>query len=111
MTAIDTIARNHSQDMSERGYFSHYTPEGLDPTDRAKRLGYDCQKNYDLYYTYGLPENIIQSYTFSYYMTEGVKSSYTWMTDEEAIAKEIVNVWMDSHGHRENILEKKYDKI
>ena len=111
VTVIDTIARNHSQDMSERDYFSHDTPDGLDPTDRAKRLGYNCQKNYGSYYTYGLAENIFQSYTYSSYMTEGVKSSYTWMTDEEAVAKEIVDGWMDSPGHRANILEKKYDKI
>lgn len=28
------VARNHSKDMFARGYFSHYTPEGLSPFDR-----------------------------------------------------------------------------
>ena len=30
------LARNNSQDMLGRGYFSHYTPEGLSPFDRMK---------------------------------------------------------------------------
>ncbi|HEY0460212.1 MAG TPA: CvpA family protein [Pyrinomonadaceae bacterium] len=30
------VARKHSADMFQRGYFSHYTPEGKDPFDRMK---------------------------------------------------------------------------
>jgi uncharacterized protein YkwD/uncharacterized membrane protein required for colicin V production len=30
------VARAHSTEMFERGYFSHYTPEGLSPFDRIK---------------------------------------------------------------------------
>jgi uncharacterized protein YkwD/uncharacterized membrane protein required for colicin V production len=30
------VARAHSTDMFERGYFSHYTPEGRSPFDRIK---------------------------------------------------------------------------
>ncbi len=33
------VARAHSKDMFERGYFSHYTPEGLSPFDRIKKAG------------------------------------------------------------------------
>lgn len=32
---LRTIARFHSADMFERGYFSHYSPEGLTVADRA----------------------------------------------------------------------------
>jgi uncharacterized protein YkwD len=35
------VARAHSQDMFARGYFSHYTPEGLSPFDRMERAGID----------------------------------------------------------------------
>jgi uncharacterized protein YkwD len=38
------VARTHSQDMFARGYFSHYTPEGLSPFDRMN--------NADISYTY-----------------------------------------------------------
>lgn len=33
------LARNHGKDMFLRGYFSHYTPEGLSPFDRMKNAG------------------------------------------------------------------------
>jgi uncharacterized protein YkwD len=33
------VARAHSQDMFARGYFSHITPEGLDPFERMRRGG------------------------------------------------------------------------
>src|SRR5438552_4954094 len=34
-------ARDHSQDMSVRNYFSHYTPEGLDPGQRLANAGFN----------------------------------------------------------------------
>ena len=33
------LARHHAQDMFSRGYFSHYTPEGLSPFERMKEAG------------------------------------------------------------------------
>lgn len=33
------LARAHSQDMLERGYFSHFTPEGKSPFDRMNAFG------------------------------------------------------------------------
>ncbi|MCC8424495.1 CvpA family protein [Mucilaginibacter sp. UR6-11] len=36
---LTRVARDHSEDMLQRGYFSHYTPEGLDPFDRMKNGG------------------------------------------------------------------------
>lgn len=35
-TALRSVARAHSADMFERGYFSHYTPEGENPFGRMK---------------------------------------------------------------------------
>lgn len=34
--SLRQLARNHAKDMFYRGYFSHYTPEGLSPFDRMK---------------------------------------------------------------------------
>jgi uncharacterized protein YkwD len=31
------VATKHSYDMLQRGYFSHYTPEGKSPFDRMRR--------------------------------------------------------------------------
>lgn len=37
--ALIEVARNHCGDMFERGYFSHYTPDGLSPFDRMLNAG------------------------------------------------------------------------
>lgn len=42
---LQKLARSHSQDMLKRGYFSHYTPDGLSPFDRMNAA--------DIEYTYG----------------------------------------------------------
>lgn len=36
-TALRTVARRHSADMFERGYFSHITPEGTGAADRIRK--------------------------------------------------------------------------
>ena len=90
---IDGIARSHSEDMLSKGYFSHDSPSGLGPTDRALRAGYPCDKGS----SYGLAENI---FTIS-----GIHR----LTTETA--KQIVNGWMTSPGHRANILDYSYGQI
>lgn len=42
-SSLQTIAREHSADMFERGYFSHYSPEGKTVADRANTAGIDYQ--------------------------------------------------------------------
>jgi uncharacterized protein YkwD len=39
-TRLSRAARAHSADMVARGYFDHTTPEGRDPSDRARAAGY-----------------------------------------------------------------------
>lgn len=36
---LRSVARMHSKDMLERGYFSHYTPDGKSPFDRMNEVG------------------------------------------------------------------------
>ena len=38
-TALRAVGRAHSTDMFERGYFSHVTPEGVNPFDRMLAAG------------------------------------------------------------------------
>lgn len=97
VSLIDQIARSHSEDMAKRNYFEHNTPEGLDPTQRGMAAGYDCRKDYGSHYTYGLAENI--------HMHTG-----TWYSAEH-LADEIMEGWMRSPGHRQNIMEPNYDRI
>src|SRR5262245_50683006 len=37
---ITSASRLHSQDMNDRGYFSHYTPEGIGPGERLTSAGF-----------------------------------------------------------------------
>lgn len=39
--ALRDVARAHSRDMFKRGYFSHYTPDGLSPFDRMSEANID----------------------------------------------------------------------
>src|SRR3990170_7137897 len=87
---IIQIARGHSLDMASREYFAHETPEGFTPSDRAEQSGYSCQKIVGLLIYSGIAENIFQGYLFDSYYT--------------------VNGWMNSPGHRENILTEVFDR-
>lgn len=107
---IRQIARGHSHDMASRNYFAHETPEGLSPTDRADQLDYSCQKMVGLLIYTGIAENIFQGHLYdSYYTVNGVITSYDWISEEE-IAKITVDGWMNSPGHRENILTEIFDR-
>jgi RNA polymerase sigma factor (sigma-70 family) len=66
-------ALGHSTDMAKRDYFSHETPEGVTPWDRARAAGY----------TQPSGENIAAGNTS---------------------AKATFQQWMNSPGHRANIL-------
>lgn len=72
------MARMHSEDMAQRGYFAHETPEGLEPKDRGRALG--------ILHFRVLAENIAYNKGFA---------------DPGAFA---VERWMMSGGHRANIL-------
>ena len=99
---ISDIAREHSSDMIYRNFFDHENPSGEDPTDRANNVGYFCRKDYGLYYTEGLGENIAMTPIYSDVL--GCGST----TNLESLAECIVDGWMESPGHRKNILTETY---
>jgi uncharacterized protein YkwD len=108
-SSLASIARMHSTDMAQNNYFSHYTPQGLSPTDRANQARYSCYKNYGSYYTDGIAENIMQNNLYdsvTYY--DGIPR-YAWNSQED-IAQSTVSGWMNSPGHRQNILTSTYDR-
>ncbi len=81
--ALIASARKHSKWMSVEGRFNHTGAGRTRPSDRAKAAGYPG----------GAGENIL--------FTE-MKGS------DESIARSALKSWMDSLGHRENILNKMY---
>jgi uncharacterized protein YkwD len=81
-SALVIVARRHSEDMAERDFFAHENPDGEQPWDRFTRYS-DRQF---LFYA----ENI--------FMGSGFEGSV------EGGAATIVEAWMESPGHRANIL-------
>ncbi|MDD1686630.1 CAP domain-containing protein [Methanoregula sp.] len=102
------IARGHSYDMSLRNFFDHTTPDGRDAHARGNWAGYPCIRYYGTYYTEGISENLYQGYRYQTYLTapNGTIVSYNW-SSLDFIAKQAVIGWMNSEGHRENILNEK----
>lgn len=76
------LARQHSEDMSDRRYFDHETPEGLLPKDRARAAGL---RGFRV-----IAENI--AYNKGY----------------ENPGAYAVQRWMKSSGHRANILHSSF---
>ena len=104
------IARDHSTDMSINNYFEHDNKKGEDPTMRGQNAGYTCRKDYGSYYTNGIAENIFQNNLYdSTSYVNGIPVSHDWNSLEE-IAQSTVNGWMNSPGHRQNILDAQYNK-
>ncbi len=81
-------ARKHARDMVERNYFSHTTPGGVSFVDRIMRQDY-----VDPGQGWTLGENL------------------AWGSYQLATPKSIVRSWMNSPGHRANILNPRFREI
>ncbi|WP_083883443.1 CAP domain-containing protein [Methanoregula formicica] len=107
---LASIARGHSYDMTLRNFFEHTNPDGLDARARGEWAGYPCVRDYETYYTEGISENIAMVYRYDTYKDliapngTVMQTEYQWST-EEFIANKVVNGWMNSEGHRNNILD------
>lgn len=78
---LSRVARYKSQDMKDNNYFSHTSPVYGSPFDMIKNFGLS-------YRTAG--ENIAKG---------------------QRTPKDVVNAWMNSSGHRKNILNSSFKKI
>ena len=78
---LSRVARYKSQDMVDNRYFSHTSP------------------------TYGTPFQMIRSFGLSY-RSAGENIAYGQRTPQA-----VVNAWMNSSGHRANILSRAYTQI
>jgi len=100
-------ARLHSEDMAKNGFFDHKNREGKDPTRRAYDVGFRCEKKSGSYIKVGVGENISQNNTATSVTYLGDRAFPHYQTMEE-IARTTVEGWMNSPGHRENILTYDY---
>jgi uncharacterized protein YkwD len=78
---LAAVARDHSEDMSQRDYFSHFSPEGLSPRDRVEKNGVAFRR---------MGENL--------QMSRG---------DRDPV-KGAVDSWMRSRGHRKTMLTPEF---
>ncbi len=78
---LSRVARYKSQDMVDNRYFSHTSP------------------------TYGTPFQMIRAFGLSY-RSAGENIAYGY-----AAPQAVVNAWMNSSGHRANILNASYTRI
>lgn len=104
--ALSRIARSHSRDMAARGYLRHTTPEGLGPVDRCRRGGYAPGAFPEGGGTFrlGCAENLFQASRLkSRRYVNGVLSETVYYSRAE-LAAIAVKGWMESPGHRANIL-------
>lgn len=80
-------ARAHARDMAVRNYFSHASPTGSSFVDRIKRTGYLRGGGW------AIGENL------------------AWGTGSLATPAAIMRAWMNSPGHRANILNGKFREV
>jgi len=78
---LSRVARYKSQDMKDRGYFSHTSP------------------------TYGSPFEMMRSFGISY------RSAGENIAKGQSTPAAVVTAWMNSSGHRANILNKSFTHI
>jgi uncharacterized protein YkwD len=81
---LELASQRHSEDMAERRFFAHDNPDGTTSARRMARAGYEA----------GL-----------------VGENLAWGGGDEATPEHIVVGWMNSPGHRRNILEPRFEEI
>jgi uncharacterized protein YkwD len=102
---LENIARGHSEDMAKNAYFSHESRIGNNFEDRYEKAGYTCRIPIgDSQYATG-SENI--AYT---YHAENIEN-YGRLTNERELAEALVDSWMNSPGHRRNILTEYWENL
>jgi uncharacterized protein YkwD len=106
-TDLRAVARYHSADMANRSYFSHVGPDGETLSDRYRRFDYQCRVNTGtLQYATG-GENIL----YTYYDAPVAMGNRTVEYDsQKELARGIVNGWMNSTSHRQNLLKSYWQR-
>lgn len=80
-TSLSNVARLKSEDMKKKGYFSHTSP------------------------TYGSPFDMLKQFNITY------KTAGENIAKGQKTAKAVVDAWMNSEGHRRNIMSKSFTHI
>jgi uncharacterized protein YkwD len=103
---LSEVAREHSEDMADNGFFSHENLDGESPSMRADRHGLETQKpRGNGVVSVGIGENI-------HMLPAGHVVGVGYVDrNPHRIASAQVDSWMDSPGHRRNVLSNEYTRI
>lgn len=99
---LRAIARGHSRNMATNGYVGHEQPDGTTREDRYREGNYDCERETSEGTVTG-GENVAKVWAFAYVETE---EGTVYADTEEEVAKLVVRAWMNSQGHRRNMLRE-----
>jgi uncharacterized protein YkwD len=94
-STITEIAKKHSQDMNERNYLSHISPEGEDVADRYEQANFVCKKELSNGDILKGGENLAE---------------ISYPDELTGMGSRIVQSWMDSPSHKQNLLFKEYGR-
>ncbi len=81
---LESAAQKHAEDMNRRNYFEHNTPEGKTPTEQIKDSSYP----------------LTGRWTTGQNIARGQKT-----------AEQVMKDWMNSPGHRKNILNSSFQHL
>ncbi len=101
---LPAISLAHSRDMATRSYIAHINPEGLDPSARAKKAGYNIVKKRGNTIRTGVGENLYEHQS----VMRDEKGERPYLESAQKVAQAAVKGWMSSPGHRKNILNPDY---
>jgi uncharacterized protein YkwD len=102
-TALAALARAHSADMRDRVFFAHRNPDGLRAGDRARRAGYAFRSFGENLFRGHLYETINELRRGDLFET-----AYLWYAPDD-LARTVVQSWLESPGHRDNMLSRAFD--
>lgn len=88
---LSTDATDYSRKMVAEDFFSHTTPEGLSFAERAQ-----CEP---------AAENLN---TIIYDTRYDNGNESVWYRNQQEVAEGVVTEWMNSEGHRENLLDPRF---
>ena len=101
------IATQHSGDMAAQGYFAHDSPNGSDYLDRYRQAGFRCQRRVGSIIHQGA-ENIYQGWASNSLTVRNWRLVTIQVANAQELAAEAVWEWLQSPGHRTNMMNYVY---
>lgn len=115
---LESAAQMHAKDMEDRGYFSHFTPEGTSYVDRIRASGY-LDKNPDACQCKQVFNVNNGTQTGPNYVISGTREctcnpSFSLgenLAKGQKTVEQVISGWMKSPPHKHNILQSQFNEV